>query len=247
VNQEFVNRYLKGTDALRQRLSIEQIIPGLPKLGPAVEWQIVGISHNVRYGNFRDDSPEVDVPFSQSLYPSATIGVRTAEDPAPMTKMIAAAVHAVDAQIALANVLTMDQVKDQSLADDRFTMLLYSSFGAIALVLAAVGVYGLMAFSVSQRTPEIGVRMALGASRNHITGMVLKEGSALAFLGLTLGIGGALLVGRTMHSILYGVAQMDFFVIASVAAILFTSALLAAYLPARRAASIDPVQALRAD
>jgi putative ABC transport system permease protein len=161
--------------------------------------------------------------------------------------MIAAAVHAVDAQIALANVLTMDQVKDQSLADDRFTMLLYSSFGAIALVLAAVGIYGLMAFSVSQRTPEIGVRMALGASRNHITGMVLKEGSALAFLGLTLGIGGALLVGRTMHSILYGVAQMDFFVIASVAAILFTSALLAAYLPARRAASIDPVQALRAD
>src|SRR6202041_1566044 len=96
------NRYLKGLDPFQQRLSIEQIIPGLPRLGPAVEWQIVGIFHNVRYGDFRDNGPEVDVPFAQSLSPSVTIGVRTAEDPGAMTKTIAAAVHSVDPQIAVA-------------------------------------------------------------------------------------------------------------------------------------------------
>ncbi|MFZ1156871.1 MAG: ABC transporter permease, partial [Candidatus Sulfotelmatobacter sp.] len=106
VNEEFARRFLKGLDPFQQRLSIEEIIPGLPKLGPPVEWQIVGIIHNVRYGDFRDDDPEIDVPFAQSLAPSFTIGVRTAEDPASMSKTIAAAVHTVDPQIALAHVRT---------------------------------------------------------------------------------------------------------------------------------------------
>ncbi len=247
VNQEFVNRHLNGKNPLGQRLSIEKIIPGLPKLGPPIQWQIVGIFHNIRYGDFRGDYPEVDVPFSQSLSPSVTIGVRTAEDPASMTKTVAAAVHSIDPQIALANVRTMDQIKSESLADDRFTMLLYASFGAVALVLAGVGIYGLMAFAVSQRTAEIGVRMALGADRGHVTGMILKEGSVLALFGLLSGVGAALLVGRTMQKILYGIDNLDLSVIASVAVILFATALLASYLPARRAASIDPMQALRSD
>ena len=247
VNQEFAKRYLRGTDPFSQRLSIEEIVPGLPKLGPAVEWQIVGIFHNVRYGDFRGDYPEVDVPFAQSLSPDVTIGVRTAEDPAAMTKTISAAVHSVDPQIALANIRTMDQVKDESLAGDRFTMFLYASFAIVALLLAAVGIYGLMAFAVSQRTQEIGLRMALGASQNHVLRLIVKEASELTVVGLGLGFAGAVLVGRTMHATLYGVGTLDFSVIASVAVILFVTALLAAYLPARRAASIDPMQALRTD
>ena len=131
VNQEFANRYLKGLDPFRQRASLsEEIIPGQPKLGPPVEWQIVGIFHNVRYGDFRDAYPEVDVPFAQSLSPSVTIGVGTIEDPDAMAKAIAAAVHSVDPQIALANLRTMDQVKNESLAEDRFTMRLFASFAA---------------------------------------------------------------------------------------------------------------------
>ena len=117
VNQEFANRYLKGMDPFKQRVSISEIIPGQTRLGPQVEWQIVGIFHNVRYGDFRDDSPEVDVPFAQSLAPDVTIGVRTAEDPEATAKTITAAVHLVDPQIALANMRTMEQVKDESLTE----------------------------------------------------------------------------------------------------------------------------------
>ncbi len=247
VNQEFADRYLKGLDPFQQRLSIEEIIPGLPKLGPPVEWQIVGIIHNVRYGDFRDDGPEINVPFAQSLSPSVTIGVRTAEDPAAMTKTIAAAVHSVDPQIALAHVRTMDQVKNESLAEDRYTMVLFASFAAVALLLAAVGIYGLMAYAVSQRTQEIGLRLALGSGRHRVIWLILKEASLLATIGLGIGLVGSVLVGRTMRTTLYGVGAMDFSVIVSVAVILFLTALLASYLPARRAASIDPMQALRTD
>jgi putative ABC transport system permease protein len=247
VNEEFASRYLKGLDPFQQRLSIEEIIPGVPKLGPPVEWQIVGIIHNVRYGDFRDDDPEIDVPFAQSLSPDVTIGVRTAEDPAAMTKTIAAAVHSVDPQIALARVRTMDQVKEESLAEDRYTMVLFASFAAVALLLAAVGIYGLMAYAVSQRTQEIGLRLALGSGRQRVIWLILKEASLLATIGLGIGLVGSVLVGRTMRTTLYGVAAMDFSVVVSVAVILFFTALLASYLPARRAASIDPMKALRTD
>jgi putative ABC transport system permease protein len=245
VNEEFEKRYLKGLDPLRQRLSIEQIIPGLPKLGPAVEWQIVGVFHNVRYGDFRDPFPEVDVPFAQSLSPNVTIGVRTAGDPAAMNKTIAAAVHRVDSQIALAELRTLDQVKESSLGEDRYTMVLFACFALVALLLAAVGIYGLMAFAVSQRTSEIGLRLALGATRVHVIGLILKEASLLAAIGLAIGLGGSVFVGRTMRTTLYGVAAMDFSVIVSVGLMLLGTAVFASYWPARRAAMIDPMQALR--
>jgi putative ABC transport system permease protein len=247
VNEEFVRQHLKGLDPLQQRLTIAEIIPGLPKLGPAVDWQIVGVFHDVRSFGLRQQQPEIDVPFAQSLLPSVTIGVRTAEDPASMSKTVAAAVHSVDPEVALADLKTMDEVKEKLLVGDRFTLLLYGGFALLALVLAAVGIYGLMAFTVSQRTQEIGLRIALGASRNNVTGLIVGEGSILALIGLGLGIGGAVLVGRTMQSTLYGVKALDLFVIAAVTGVLLVTALLASYLPARRAAGIDPMQALRND
>jgi putative ABC transport system permease protein len=247
VNEEFVRRFLKGLDPLQQRLAIQQLIPGSPQVGPEVEWQIVGVSHNVRYGDFRDDNPEVNVPFAQSLSPNVTIGVRTAEDPAAMSKTIAAAVHSVDSEIALANLLTMDQVREESLGEDRYTMILFAGFAAVALLLAAVGIYGLMAFAVSQRTQEIGLRLALGSGKARVIWLILKEASLLAAVGLGIGLVGSIFVGRTMRTTLYGVAALDFAVILSVALLLFCTALLASYLPARRAASIDPMHALRTD
>jgi putative ABC transport system permease protein len=245
VNEEFVRRYLKNLDPLRQRLSIEQIIPGLPKLGPTVEWQIVGIFHDVRAGDFRDPFPEVDVPFTQSLAKNVHIGVQTAGDPAAMSKTIAAAVHSVDSEIALAHLRTLDQVKQESLGEDRYTMVLFACFAGVALLLAAVGIYGLMAFAVSQRTSEIGLRLALGASRGNVVGVVLKEALLLASIGLAIGLAGSVFVSRAMSSTLYGVAALDYFVIVAVGLTLMGTALFASYWPARRAALTDPVAALR--
>ena len=247
VNEAFAKKYLSGKDPLTQRLMIEEISPFVQKLGPAQEWQIVGVFHNVRAGGFRNDFPEIDVPFSQSLSPSLNIGIRTVQDPAAMTRTVTAAVHAVDSQVAVSQVRTLEQVRDESLANDRFTMYLYGCFAVIALGLAAVGIYGLMAFSVSQRTHEIGLRMALGAGRGHVTALVVKEAAMLALVGLGVGMIGAYFVGRTMRTTLYGVGAMDYGVLAAVALVLFATALVASYLPGRRAASIDPLEALRTE
>ena len=164
-----------------------------------------------------------------------------------MSKSVAAAVHSVDPEIALARLRTLDQVKDESLGEDRYTMVLFVCFGAVALLLAAVGIYGLMAFAVAQRTNEIGLRLALGASRLNVVWLILQEASLLAGVGLAIGMAGSALVGRTMQTTLYGVGAMDFSVIVSVGVILFFTALLASYLPARRAARIDPMAALRSE
>jgi predicted permease len=247
VNQEFVKRYLTGRDPLQQRIAMEDLIPGSPQVGPIVEWQIVGVFHNVRNGTFREDYPEMDVPFMQSLQPNVNIGVRTARDPGAMARSIAAAVHSVDPQVAVARVRTMDQVKSESLAEDRFTMLLFAAFAVVALLLAAVGIYALMAFAVSQRTQEIGLRLALGSGKGRVISLILRDASFLAITGLVLGLAGAAIIGRIMRSTLYEVGAMDVRVLLTVAVVLLLTALLASYLPARRAASIDPMKALRTE
>jgi len=247
VNEKFVSKYLSGKDPFQQRIMVEELIPGVTKLGPAVPWQIVGVFHNVRAGGFRDDFPEIEIPFAQIPWPSATIGVHTAGDPATMMKSIAAAVHSVDPQIALAEPRTLDEVKSLMLSDDRFTMNLYFGFAIVALLLAGVGIYGVMAFTVAQREHEIGLRMALGASRGNVVKLILKEALALAFLGLGIGLVGAFFVGRAMHSTLYGVGSVDYGAIAGVASVLLSASLVASWLPARRAASVPPMKALRAD
>jgi ABC-type antimicrobial peptide transport system permease subunit len=164
-----------------------------------------------------------------------------------MTKSIAAAVHAVDPQIALAQPRTMDQVHDEVMSSDRFTVILFVTFAAVALLLAALGIYGVMAFSVAQRSHEIALRMALGATRNRVIGMVVREGILLALIGSALGLVGAYFVGRAMRSILYGVGVLDFTAFAAVGLVLLIAALLACYLPARRAASVHPMQVLRTE
>ena len=247
VNDQFVKKFLKDTDPLQQRISVEQLIPGVTKLGPPIEWQIVGVYHNIRSRGLREDMAEMRVPFWQSPWPGAVLGVRTANDPEAMIKSITAAVHSVDPEIAVAYPRSMEQVRDRVLSNDRFTLTLFVCFAIVALLLAALGVYGVMSFSVAQRSHEIALRMALGANRSRVVSLVIREGIALACVGLALGLIGAYFVGRGMQSTLYGIGKVDLSVLASVALLLLTSAIVACFIPARRAASVEPMQALRAE
>ena len=225
---------------------MEQLSGG-PQNGLAVEWQIVGVFHTVKSRGSREDNPEIDTPFWQEAFPLSAIGVRTAEDPATMIKSIAAAVNAVDPQAALYKPRTMEQVHDEVLANDRFTLILFASFAVVALLLATVGIYGVMAFSVTQRSREIALRVALGATRGGVIAMVVKEGVALAGAGLALGLIGAYFVGRAMQSILFGVSAIDYSAFGAVALLLLIAAVLACSLPAVRAASVEAMQFLRSE
>jgi putative ABC transport system permease protein len=173
------------------------------------------------------------------------VAVRTAGEPSRVIRSIAAAVNAIDPDLPLAGVKTMDEQVGEVLAIDRFGMVLYGSFAALALLLAGVGIYGVMAFAVAQRTHEFGVRMALGAEGANILRLVLREGVMLAFLGLGLGLGGAYLVGRAMQTTLYGVSALDAGAFSAAALVLLVAALLACYVPAQRASQVDPMVALR--
>jgi putative ABC transport system permease protein len=246
VNENFVRHYLPGMDPLTQTIDVPQLIPGEIRDGAAVRWQIVGVFHNVRSNGLRaDDAPEIDVPFWQSPWPQAGIAVRTSGDPENMAKSIAAAIHSVDPELPLANIRTMDQLLDAFVLGDQFIATLFGSFAGVALLLAAVGIYGVMAFGVAQRTHEIGLRMALGAGKAQVLALILREGLVLALGGLGLGFLGACFVGHAMQSTLYGVGTLDLVAFSAVAFILLISALAACYVPARRAARIDPMVALR--
>ena len=248
VNETFVRRYLAGVDPLRQRVVVEQLFPGQMKAGPPVEWQIVGVSRNIRnFGLRGEDFPVIDVPLEQSPWPGVSVVVRTSTDPSEMGKTVAAAIRSINPDVPLEQIRTMDEIVDQSLVNDRFMTGLYGSFAGVALILAAIGIYGVMAFVVAQRRHEIGLRIAFGASQERVLSLVLKEGLALAAGGLGLGLIGAFFVGRALRGLLYGVGSLDAIALGAVALTLFTAAFLACYVPARRAASVDPMEALRCE
>jgi putative ABC transport system permease protein len=246
VNDVFVQRYMKDLDPLQQRILVEELIPGVEKLGPPLEYQIVGVYAQVRNGGPQGNGfPEIDVPFAQSPWQAAGLAIRTAGDPLTMTKSVAAVLKSLDPDLPMADVKTMDQLVSESMQNDRFTTALFAGFSALALLLAAFGIYGVMSFVVAQRTHEIGLRMALGAGRGRVLAQVLREGMTTAAIGTVLGGVGAYYVGRAMQGMLYGLSPTDPVAFSVVALTLLVAALLACLVPARRAASVDPMVALR--
>jgi len=244
VNETFVKKYLVNVDPLSQVVIAPQLHLGT--LGPPIEWHIVGVSHDVHNeGVRREGFPEINVPLWQSPLPLIRITVRTGGDPASMANGIAAAVRSVDSDLPLDQVRTMDQVVEESLAGERFSAVLFASFAGVALLLAGIGIYGVMSFAVARRTHEIGLRMALGAGQRQVLRLVLQEGMLLAFGGLVIGLAGAYFVGRLMKSVLYQVDESDPVAISAVTAVLLLCAWLACYIPARRATQVDPLVALR--
>lgn len=167
--------------------------------------------------------------------------------PSAKRNSIAVVVQSLDPDLGLQQARTMDQIVDESLAGDWFATVFLATFAAMALLLSAIGIYGVMSFAVAQRTREIGVRIALGANYARVLRLVLVEGLSLAAGGLLIGIGGAYFAGRLMKSMLYGVTTVDPPSVGAVIAVLMLCALLACYLPARRAMRVDPMVALRAE
>ena len=248
VSSDLVKKYFPNVDPLTQRLSVEQLIPGVANLGPPIAWQIIGVYENVRNGGPKEGGfPEIDVPFAQSPWPGVQMAVRTVGDPANMSKSIAAVISSLDPDLPMANVKTMDQLLEASMGGDRFGAVLFGTFAVIALLLAAFGIYGVMSFGVAQRTQEIGLRMALGAGSSQVLGMILKEGMTLGAIGLAIGLLASWGVARLMRNLLFGIGSIDYGAFSAVAAILMLSAFLACYLPARRATQVDPMAALRQD
>lgn len=241
ANDALVRQYFPNEDPLGKRLRFVR--------NPQIEWiTIVGVVGDVKH--FGLDLPEQ--PGLYSPYPQAnawkrwmTIVARTQSDPVAMTAAIKQQIWKVDSRLPVTRVETMEQVSAASFAARRFNMLLLTIFSALALVLAAVGVYGVMSYAVTQRTPEIGVRMALGAQMGDVVKLVLRGGLVLAFTGVILGLGGAFALTRLMRSLLFAVEPNDFATFAVVTVCLMGTALLACYLPARRATKVDPLVALR--
>src|SRR6185437_1295921 len=212
---------------------------------------IVGVAADVRHSGLNQPvEPAVYAPFSQSDEPWRrwmTLAIRTS-GPAPgLLDQVKQHVWNVDRQIPLSDVHSLVELMAVSLDQERFNMSLLGIFAALALILATVGVYGLMAYTVSQRTHEIGVRVAVGAQRHDVLSLVVREGAKLAFIGIAIGIAAAFVLTRLMASLLFAVKPTDPATFAGVAMLLAVVALAACYIPARRATRIDPLVALRYD
>jgi putative ABC transport system permease protein len=179
--------------------------------------------------------------------PGVNIVLKTATDPAALAEPLRRAVKEVNPGVAVAGIATMDRLLADSIGSSRFFAMLVAIFAALALVLAAVGLYGVMSYAVAQRTQEIGVRLALGAAERQIFGLVVGESLKLAAIGLALGLAGSLAVGRALKGLLFGVQGTDALTFAGTAALLVSVAFLASFIPARRAMRTDPMEALRVE
>jgi putative ABC transport system permease protein len=246
INESMARQYFPDRDPLGQRI---QLGTEPSEDFPTIE--IVGVVGDVKQSFEAGSKAEMFVPYGQypepilvGMYLNTALVVRTSGNPIEVTPSVRAAILEVDPGLPLVNVRTMEAAMAGTVAQPRFQMTLLMLFASIAVALAAVGVYGVMAYTVSQRTPEIGVRMAIGASPNQVVTMVVWQGAQLAVMGVILGLIAAALAAGAMQSLLFDVKGLDPLTFASAPLVLGLAALLASYIPARRAARISPLVAL---
>ncbi|HZZ14487.1 MAG TPA: ABC transporter permease, partial [Candidatus Sulfotelmatobacter sp.] len=238
VNQAFVKRFFDGKNALGQPLQL---------MGdPQNTRQIIGVVGNITHISLSEaDWPEMYVPYAQFAPPTINVVVRAAANPLNLAAALQAQAKDVDKDVTLSAITSMDAVLGASVAQPRFSSELLSAFAALALLLAAIGLYGLMAYSVTQRRNEIGIRMALGARREDVLKLILRQGSRLTLAGIVIGLITSLGATRLLSSMLFSVTSNDPETFIAVAFLLVGVALGACYVPARRAAKVDPMVALR--
>jgi predicted permease len=238
VNQSLAQRFWPNEDPIGKK-----VWPGL-QTTPCLVVGVLGDVKNV--GLAAETNPEVYLPFPQLPWPLMNLSLRTASaDPGRLIPAVRREVSKIDKDQPITGAQTLEQLVANATAQRRFSMLLLTAFSATALILAIVGIYGALAYSVAQRTAELGVRMALGADRADILTMVVRQGLSLALAGVVLGVAGAMLLTRVMSSMLYKVSAGDPATFVLSAALFLAVASLASYLPARRATQVDPTEALR--
>jgi predicted permease len=244
INQAFARDYFPGENPVGKTL-------GDPTLSPSSLKQIVGVVYDFKDGSLDDDKqmPAEYIPFNQNPTTNLNLVVRTAQDEQSILPVLTATIHQLNLDVAVENGATMnDVINDSQTANlHRTTAYLVGGFAALALILSTVGLYGVIAYSVSRRTREIGVRMALGAHRSSVHRMVLRDASQLAIFGITGGLVCSLAAARLLRGLLYGVRPWDLTTLMAVVAVMGIAALVASYVPARRAASLNPVDALRTE
>jgi putative ABC transport system permease protein len=239
INQTMAKQFFKGRDPVGEELN----------LGDADKpawWRIVGVTGDVKaFGQDQPTHADIYRPFDQHPYSIIAFTLRTETDPGSMVKVAEQTLWSVDPELPVFQAIPMASLAAQTLALRRASSVLISGFAMLAMMLACIGIYGVMTYAVMQRTQEIGVRMALGAQRADVQRMVLGLGFRLTLVGLVIGIAGALASTRLLTSLLFEVAAMNLGIFLAAATVLMAVAILASYLPARRAASLDPMQALR--
>jgi putative ABC transport system permease protein len=238
INEAFARKYFPGEDAIGKRVDFGWDTTG---------WQeIVGVIGNVKHDALNlPSNPEVYVPFAQRPDPAFTVTVRTYANPKAMVGAVREQIAKADASLPLAHLQTMDEVVSASIGNQRFTLLLLGTFALLALGLTVIGLYGVIAYTVSLRTREIGIRLALGAGRSDVLRMVLGEALQFVALGSAAGLLAAFALTRFMSTLLFNVRPSDVLTYAAITTILAFVTLAASYMPARRATSVDPLVALR--
>jgi predicted permease len=241
VNETMARQHFPDQDAVGKRIQTGDY-------DPAGQWvTVVGVVNDVKYTGLQEKpQPTMYTPFLQGLWwRSLYLSVRTSGDPLNVVSSVRNEVWAIDRDLPLSQIKTMDQLMSESVAEPRVYTLLLGLFGAVALLLAIVGIYGVMAYVVTQRTHEIGIRMALGAQTRDVMKLIVKQGMALALVGVAIGVAGALALTRLLATLLFEIAPTDVMTFATVSTGLLIVALLACYIPARRASRVDPLVALR--
>jgi putative ABC transport system permease protein len=251
VNETLARQYWPGKDPVGSRIAVDP--PNASAPGRDLTWRtVVGVVGDVRQmGLDEAPRPEMYLPYrqfhSQEWFSPRDLVVRTAGDPEGLTVAVKEQIHDVDPTLAVSNIRTLDEVLDEDVAARRVGTTLLVAFAAFALLLAVVGIYGVIAYFVVQHVPEMGIRLALGASTSDILRLVLRRGMTLAIAGIAIGALAAMATARLMSSLLYGFSGTGATMAVVASAILLVLALVASYLPARRATRLDPIAALRAD
>jgi len=244
VSEETVRRYFPGEDPIGKHIDFGWTRED----GQHLSGEIVGVVGDVRQHGLREAvAPHIYAAWDQWPLDEITVVMRSRGDPAVALEAARSTVLSLDRDLPLYDVFTLEAMVDRALGQPRFYVLLLSIFAALAVVLAVVGIYGVIAYTVQQRTREIGIRIALGASRERVVAMVVQRGLFLALAGIALGSAGAYAVSRVLQGLLFGVGARDPFTFVAVAALLGGVAILASWLPARRAARVDPLAAMRTE